>query len=401
MTLPLVLTDAVLATGRRVDVHIADGKIASLPDAGTAPAHGVERVALGGALVLPGLVDGHIHLDKTLLGLPFIPHIPGDSVAERVAAEKELRRSLTVPVEQRARALVAQVVASGTTSMRSHVDIDDQEKLSGLHALLEVREAARHHVDIQIVAFPQSGIVTLPGAADLLDNAVRDGAELVGGLDPAGFDHDVDGHLDVVFGIAEKHGAGIDIHLHDFGPLGCSELRRIAERTAAAGLGGKVAVSHAYALGDVDDAEFGRTADALAKARVAIMTNGAGPVPMPPVKHLTEAGVLVFTGSDNIRDAWAPYGNGDMLERAMLVGYRNGLNSDTDLALALDLATSHAARVLGLEDYGLRVGGPADLVAVPAGSTPEAVVAHPPRTLVVKRGRIVAQNGKLVFPLTL
>jgi cytosine deaminase len=292
-------------------------------------------------------------------------------------------------------------VASGTTALRSHVDIDDQERLSGLHALLKVREAARAHVDIQIVAFPQSGIVTLPGAADLLDNAVRDGAEVVGGLDPAGFDHDVDGHLDVVFGIAEKRGVGIDIHLHDFGALGCSELRRIAERTTASGLGGKVAVSHAYALGDVDQAEFGRTADALARSGVAIMTNGAGPVPMPPVKRLVEAGVLVFTGSDNIRDAWAPYGNGDMLERAMLVGYRNGLNSDTDLALALDLATVNAARVLGLEDYGLRVGAPADLVAVPAGSTPEAVVAHPPRMLVIKRGRVVAQNGKLVVPLSL
>jgi len=89
-----------------------------------------------------------------------------------------------------------------------------------------------------------------------------------------------------------------------------------------------------------------------------------------------------------------------MLERAMLVGYRNGLNSDTDLALALDLATAHAARVLGIEDYGLKVDAPADLVAIPAGSAPEAVVAHPLRKLVVKRGRVVAQDGKLVVPLS-
>ncbi len=401
MTMPLVLTDALLANGRRVDVHIDDGKISGLPETGTKSALGAERIALNGALVLPGLVDGHIHLDKTLLGMPFIPHIPGDSVMERVAAEKELRKSLTVPVEQRALALVRQVVAAGTTSMRSHVDIDDLMKLDGLHALLRVREAARHHADIQIVAFPQSGIVTLPGAAEMMDQAVQEGADLVGGLDPAGFDHDVDGHLNVVFGIAEKRGVGIDIHLHDFGPLGCSELRRIAEKTKAGGLGGKVAVSHAFALGDVDDVEFGKTAEALAKAGVAIMSNGAGPVPMPPVKRLTEAGVTVFTGSDNIRDAWAPYGNGDMLDRANIVGYRNGLNSDTDLALALDLATVNAAKVLRLKDYGLRVGNPADLVAVHAGSTPEAVVAHPPRTIVVKRGRVVAQNGQLVLPLQL
>ena len=400
MTQPLVLTNARLPDGRRADIHVADGRIASLPDAhGPAP-KGSERIDLDGALVLPGLVDGHIHLDKTLLGLPFIPHIKGSSVAERVAAEKILRRSLTAPVEQRATALVAQVVASGTVAMRSHVDIDEQEKLKGLHALLKVREAARNHADIQIVAFPQSGIVTLPGAADLLDQAVREGADLIGGLDPAGFDHDVDGHLDVVFGIAERHGVGIDIHLHDFGALGASELRRIAERTLAAGLGGKVAVSHAYALGGVDEIEFGRTAEALAKARVAIMTNGAGPVTMPPVKRLADAGVLVFSGSDNIRDAWSPYGNGDMLERAMLVGYRNELAADEDLALALGLATTAPARVLGIAEYGLAVGAPADLVAVPVLSVQEAVTDHPRRKLVVKRGRVVAQDGRLLAPLT-
>jgi len=397
----MVLADAVLADGRRVDVHVTDGRITGLPNAGGPPRHGAERIELGGALVIPGLVDGHIHLDKTLLGMPFIPHLPGDSVAERVAAEKKLRRTLTLPVEQRAIKLVGQVVASGTTAMRSHVDIDDLVGLDGLHALLRVREAARGHADIQIVAFPQSGIVTLPGAADLLDQAVQEGAELVGGLDPAGFDHDVDGHLDVVFGIAERRGAGIDIHLHDFGPLGCSELRRIADRTKASGLNGKVAVSHAYALGDVDEAEFRRTADALAKAGVAIMTNGAGPVPMPPVKRLVAAGVAVFSGSDNIRDAWAPYGNGDMLERAMLVGYRNGLNADADLALALDLTTHAPAKVLGLSNYGLAVGAPADLVAIPVASVSEAVVEHPTRKLVMKRGRVVAQDGRLVAPLTI
>ena len=399
MTPSLLLANAVLTDGRRVDIHVKNGEIAALHVAGQPANHGTERIDLDGALVIPGLVDGHIHLDKTLLGLPFIPHIPGGSVAERVAAEKTLRRSLTMPVEQRAIRLVAQVVASGTTAMRSHVDIDDLVKLDGLHGLLRVREAARGHADIQIVAFPQSGIVTLPGAADMLDQAVREGADLVGGLDPAGFDHDVEGHLDVIFGIAERRGVGIDIHLHDFGSLGCSELRRIAERTTALGLGGRVAVSHAYALGNVDDGEFGLTAEALARAQVAIMTNGAGPVPMPPVKRLVAAGVTVFSGSDNIRDAWSPYGNGDMLERAMLVGYRNELSADEELELALGLATDAPAKVLGIARYGIGEGMPADLVAIPAGSVAEAVVNHPTRKLVMKRGRVIAQDGRLVAPL--
>ncbi len=245
------------------------------------------------------------------------------------------------------------------------------------------RDFARSLVDIQIVAFPQSGVIADPGTKDLLDQAIRDGADLVGGLDPAGIDNDVNGHRDAIFGIAERRGVGLDIHLHDPGPLGCFELRQIAARTSAAGLDGRVAVSHAFALGAVDEAEFGRTAEALARADVAIMTNGPGPVPMPPVQRLLAAGVRVFAGSDNIRDAWSPYGNGDMLERAMLIGYRQGLLADADLELAFNLSNRSSAAVLGLADHGLRIGALADLVAIPAGSIPEAVAAHPPRTLVL------------------
>ncbi|HLJ69834.1 MAG TPA: amidohydrolase, partial [Roseiarcus sp.] len=350
---------------------------------------GAERIDLHGALLVPGFVDGHIHLDKTLLGLPFQPHRRGDTVAERIAREKELRRELRYPVEERSRRLIEQVVAFGTTALRSHVDIDSDVRLSGLHALLKVRDAARDLVGIQLVAFPQSGIVADPGVKDLLDQAIRDGADLVGGLDPAGIDNDVNGHLDAIFAIAERHGVGLDIHLHDPGPLGCFELRQIAMRAAALGLKGRVAVSHAFALGAVDEAEFGRTAEALAAADVAIMTNGPGPVPMPPVKRLIQAGVRVFAGSDNIRDAWSPYGNGDMLERAMMIGYRQDFRADSDLELAFDLTTRAAARELGLAEYGLEVGAAADLVAIPAASIPEAVAAHPPRTLVLKRGRVL------------
>ena len=160
----------------------------------------------------------------------------------------------------------------------------------------------------------------------------------MGGLDPAGVDDDVTGQLDAIFAVAERHGVGLDIHLHDPGPLGCFEIRQIAARTIAAGLSGRVVVSHAFALGAVDEAELGRAAEELARAVIAIMTNGPGPVPMPPVKRLVAAGVTVFAGSDNIRDAWSPYGSGDMLERAMLTGYRQGFLADADLVLAFQLA---------------------------------------------------------------
>jgi cytosine/adenosine deaminase-related metal-dependent hydrolase len=391
----MILANAFLPDGRRVDVGIEGGRISAIAQTGApSPAH-AERIDLAGALLVPGFVDGHIHLDKTLLGLPFQPHRDGDTVAERIAREKELRRALNYPVEERAKRLIRQVAAYGTTALRTHVDIDTEIGLSSLHALLRVRDEMRDFVEIQIVAFPQSGIVADPGVEDLLDAAMRDGADIVGGLDPAGIDNDVNGHLDAIFGIAERRDVGLDIHLHDPGPLGCFELRQIAQRTLAAGLKGRVAVSHAFALGAVDEFDFGRTAEALARADVAIMTNGPGPVPMPPVRRLIAAGVRMFSGSDNIRDAWSPYGNGDMLERAMLIGYRQGLLADADLELAFSLGNERSAGVLGLAGHGLRIGAAADLVAIPAGSIAEAVAAHPPRALVMKRGRVVAREGAL------
>jgi cytosine deaminase len=262
--------------------------------------------------------------------------------------------------------------------------------------LLTLREGVKELVDIELVAFPQSGVVSLEGVADLLEAALATGADHVGGLDPAGIDGDIEGQLDVLFRLAEKHDVGIDIHLHDPGELGAYELRKIAERTMAAGLSGKVAVSHAYALGAVPDAVFGSTAQALASAGVAIMTNGPGTGSRPPVKRLSAAGVNVFAGSDNIRDAWSPYGNGDMLDRARLIGYLNGLETDPDLDLAFALVTNNAARALGIEDHGLFEGSRADLVAVHAAHVAEAVATAPPRLLVIKAGRVVARDGQLV-----
>ncbi len=395
MAITLALDNARLRDGSLVAIQIDGTMISAIAPAGSPPPDGSERLDCAGRLVTPSFVDGHIHLDKTFLGVGFIPHRPGDTVAERIAAEKALRREIEAPVAVRGALLIEQVALFGTGALRSHVDIDTEVKLAGLHAVLELKARYSDLVDVQTVAFPQSGVLRDPGTADLLDAAIRDGADLVGGLDPAGFDGDVTGHLDVIFRIAARHGVGLDIHLHDPGRLGAFELRDIAARTLAAGLEGRVAVSHAFALGDIDDAEFGRTAERLARARVAIMTNGPGPVPMPPVLRLRQAGVTVFAGSDNIRDAWSPYGNGDMLERAMLIGYRQGMNSNQDLAELFAMATELPAQVLALPGYGLEVGRMADLIVIPAGSVPEAVAGRPcPRT-VVKAGRLVVRDGVL------
>ena len=393
----MLIANAVLADGTKRHIDVKGGRIAALlpADAGV-PTTG-EVLDLAGALLLPPLVDGHIHLDKTLLGLPWLPNqAAGNKVADRIEAERNVRAARTVPEFETGSNLVRQVVASGTLHMRSHVDVDNQLGLRNLHEVLKIREHFRDLVTIQIVAFPQSGIVRSPGTADLLDAAIAEGADLVGGLDPVGIDGDLKAHLDAIFTIAERRSVGVDIHLHDGGEGGIAQLMAIAERTVATGLKGRVAVSHAFALGSVDTDTAARTADVLGKAGVAIMSHGPGGAPIPPLALLREHGVEVFGGSDNIRDAWSPFGNGDMLERAMMIGYRANFRHDHELQLAFEMVTGAAARILGIEDYGIAVGGPADFVAVEAGSVAEAVAARPRRKLVIKGGKIVARDGVLV-----
>lgn len=385
----LVLSTVTLPAGGTADLVIEGGRIAAVAPAGTAAGPAEDCTGL---VALPGLVESHIHLDKTLLGMPFRAHRRGATVAERIEIERRARPSLA-PVIDRGMALVRQVAAYGTTHIRSHVDIDGLVRLDGLHALLRLREAVADLVDIQIVAFPQNGILRDPGVADLLDAALSEGADLVGGLDPGGIDGDVTGHLDVVFGLAEKHGKGVDIHLHDGGTLGLFELSDIARRTEALGMQHNVAVSHAFALGEPTAAPV---IDALARAGVSIITNGPGrAVLMPPVKTLHAAGVRVVAGSDNIRDLWSPHGNGDMLQRAALIAYMQGMAGEEDLALALNFATGHGAALLGIPRYGVARGNAADLVLVRAGSAAEALVGFPPRELVLKNGWITARAGLL------
>ncbi len=388
----MILANARLPDGSLADVEIAGGLIVATHATGTAAPAG-ECIELDGKLLLPAFVDGHIHLDKTHWGAPRLPHVEGRSVRERIAAERVQRHQVALPIEARASALVLALIANGTTRARSHIDVDSDVGLANLEAVLRVRDAFRDWIDIQLVAFPQSGVTTEPGAPDLLASALVAGADLVGGLDPAGFDGDVKGQLDIVFGVAEALGRGIDIHLHDHGEPGAAELRDIAARTIAAGLQGRVAVSHAFALGTIEPRLFEETADRLARAEVAIMTSCPPSAPAPPVRALRERGVTVFAGSDNIRDCWSPYGNGDMLDRAGIIAQRHEMFTDRELDDVFALATREADRALGDPRRGLHAGAVADLVVVEAASVADAVVVRPPRSLVLRAGRIAAERG--------
>jgi len=397
MAFDRIFLNARFDGGTRHHIAVKDGHIAALLPA-DAPAGGVETVDLANALVVPGFVEGHIHLDTSFYGDAWRPHKPctnGFNVHERVAFQAQ-NMAEAAPMDVRARNQLDLCIGHGTTQMRSHVMVDGSVGLKSLETILRVREEYRGLIDIQLVAFPQSGILASPGTPKLLEEAIGLGANLVGGLDPASFDRDVEKHLDVVFGVANKHGVDIDIHLHDMGTLGAFEIEQIAARTRALGMEGHVAISHAYGLGDITMDQLKSVADKLARSGVAIMTNAPGVRPFPPILPLRNAGVTVFSGNDNIRDSWWPYGDGDMLRRATTLGYRSGFNIDEELRVAFDVVTTAGAKALRLEGYGLRVGAKADFVTLNAEHVPEAVVAAPPGRAVYKAGMLVASNGKIV-----
>ncbi|MGY4154872.1 cytosine deaminase [Bradyrhizobium sp. USDA 4461] len=389
--------NARLGDGMRRDMLVRDGRIAAI-EANAARPSGVDIVDLGNALVVPGFVEGHIHLDTSFYGDTWRPHRPctnGFDVHERVAFQAE-NLAAAAPMDVRARNQLDLCIGHGSTQMRSHVMVDGSVGLKSLETILKVRDDYRRLIDIQLVAFPQSGILSSPGTPQLLDEAVKLGANAVGGLDPASFDRNVEGHLDVVFGVAQKHGVDVDIHLHDGGMLGAFEVEQIAARTRALGMKGRVTVSHAYGLGDIPADALKKTADSLARSGVAIMTNAPGARPFPPVATLRKAGVTVFSGNDNIRDSWWPYGDGDMLGRAMMIGYRSGFYTDEELAIAFDMVTAAGAKALRLDGYGLHVGAKADFVTLNAVHIQEAVVARPSGRSVYKGGVLVARDNRVV-----
>ena len=392
-----LFTNAKLADGSLRDIGVAGGRIVSIAPAGMAGEAG-RRVDIAGALLVPGFVEGHIHLDTSFYGDRWIPHKPctdGFNVHERVAFQAE-NMAMAAPMDERARKQLELCVANGSLQMRSHVMVDGSVGLTSLETILKVREDYRDIIDIQLVAFPQSGILSSPGTPELLDAAIGLGADLVGGLDPASFDRDLNGHLDVVFGVAERRGVGVDIHLHDFGTLGAFTVEEICARTVALGMQGKVVISHAYGLGNLDADAARRIGAKIAAAGISIMTNAPGDHVFPPVALLRAEGVNVFSGNDNIRDSWWPYGDGDMLGRAMMIGYRSGFYTDAELSAAFDVVTAAGAKALGLEGYGIAVGAKADFVTLDAEHVPEAVVAVPKGRRVFKAGRLVAENGVVV-----
>jgi cytosine deaminase len=376
-----------------VDLVLEVGKIKALMPVGSAAPELPCLLDGQGQLLLPALVESHVHFDKTLWTMPWRPNSAGPTRNDRISNEQVLLKNFDVPISQRAGALTEHCIALGSLYFRSHVDVQTVWGLRHVEAMLGLRDKYKHLIDMQLVAFPQGGLLTQPGTTALMQTALEMGVDIVGGIDPAAIDRDPVRHLETIFDWAARYDRGVDIHLHDPADLGRWEIERIADMTQAHGLQGRVMISHAYCLGAFAPGELHALADRLADLKISIMTCAPSHVTVPPVAMLRSRQVNVCSGSDGIRDAWSPMGNGDMLERAMLIAMRFGWSKDIDLEMAFDIVSAGGARALGLTAYGLAPGCPANLLILPSENLAAAVVDRSPRRTVISRGNIVARDG--------
>lgn len=391
---PLLVRNVRPLGAAAVDVLVRDSRIVAVGASLEAPA-GCAVEEGGGALLLPGLVEGHTHLDKTMWGMQWYRNEVGPRLIDKIDNERAFRQASGHDAGRQSMVLAKAFLALGTTRLRTHVDVDTQAGLRHLDGVMRTRAALREVQQIQVVAFPQSGLLRRAGTAQLLDEAMAAGADVLGGLDPCAIDEDPVRSLDTLFGIAERHDKPLDIHLHEPGAMGAFSLGLILDRTAAHGLQGRVAISHGFCLGEVPDRERDLLLDRMAKLGVVLVTSAPPSRPVPPLMACRQAGVTVLGGNDGIRDTWSPYGNPDMLERAMFIGMRYNLRRDDEIEVALDCVTHAGAHGCGFADYGLKPGDRADLVLVDAQTVAQAVVSRPPRRVVIAGGRVVARHGVL------
>ncbi|MCW3478632.1 amidohydrolase family protein [Neisseriaceae bacterium JH1-16] len=377
------------------DIRITEGRIAERLSARAEPVTGSD-IDGQGQLLVPALVESHTHLDKTLWGLPWRPHSAGPTLKDRISNERQILRELETPISERAGALLEQCIARGSLIFRCHVDADPALGLKHIEAMLALRERYADLVDMEFVAFPQAGLVSHPGTEELMNEALRLGVEVVGGLDPCGIDNDPIVHLTKVFELADKFDRSVDIHLHDAGELGLWQIDRIIAFTERYQRQGRVMISHAFCLGMKNWSEIHPLAERLVANRISLMTTAPADIAIPPFAELVGIGANICLGSDGIRDAWSPMGNGDMLERAMLLALRCGMRKDEGICAAFEAASHHGAKALGRHDYGLEVGHPASFLLLPSETLSEAVVARPAARTVISRGVVIARDGCLL-----
>ncbi|NYF14903.1 cytosine deaminase [Pseudoclavibacter sp. JAI123] len=296
----------------------------------------------------PGLVDAHIHPDKTSWGQAWQSRRPASTLVELIDNDRTAQAGYVGSVEERAFALFSHALDNGTLGMRAHVDVSSELGTRNVEGVRAAAERIGGDLTVQIVAFPQFGLLRNPGTFETMAAALDAGADLVGGIDPGGLEGDLHGHLDAIFGLADRAGRDLDIHLHDGGEGGLAQIREVARRTIAGGRQGRVTIGHAFALCDAHLPSFGQTLELVAEAGLWVATCALGTDPVPDLDLFERHGVRLAAGSDGVRDAWSPFGTGSMVDRAHLLAYRTGAMTDAELERTFHIASVSGGEMMGL-----------------------------------------------------
>lgn len=391
------LNEIGIENGRIVKVGKVGGKARKVIDA-------------GGMLVSPALVEPHIHLDKCLIADEIRPNISG-TLQESIEIIWDRKRKYTVAdIVRRAGEVIRMAALNGTTRMRTHVDVDTVGGLKPLKGLLETREKFRRLMDIQIVAFPQEGILRDMGTEELLYKSMELGADLVGGMPHHERPYSkAKPHIDTCFEIAKQFGADIDMHVDETDDPNSRSLEYLAEKTISEGYHGRVTAGHTCALAAYPDDYAREVIRKVKEAGINMVTNPAtnlmiqGRGDKQPVrrgitrvKELLEAGVNVTYGQDNMNDAFYPFGRADRLEVANITAHAAHLSTPQEIDTVFRMTTFNAACTMGvLDDYGIEVGKRADIVVIDATSPKDAIRLQPDRRWVIKEGKVIAESRSI------
>ncbi len=387
------------------DIAIEAAKIAAIGRA--LPPRAPQEIDAGGRLATPPLVNSHVHLDKALLGDVMRPNV-SQTLEEAIAITWDFKRAYTeADIVKRAGAVVEMAVRQGTLVLRAFADVDTVGGLMPVKGLLATRYRYRNLVRMEVVAFPQEGILRNPGTEALMREAMALGADVVGGLPwYERTDQDARAHIDIAFAIAKERNADIHMLVDDTDDPNSRSLEYLAVKTLREGYGGRVSASHCGALGAYNDVYAGKVIGLVKEAGISIVSNPhislvlAGRRDREPVRRgitrvreLLRAGVNVASGQDDVNDPYYPFGRASQLEVALFMAHAAHLTYPDELETVFDMVTVNAARALRLQGYGLAVGNEGSLLVWDAATVKEALTRQLPPAYVIRGGKVVAQTS--------
>ncbi|AOH56542.1 deaminase [Peribacillus muralis] len=371
-------------------IKIDGGKIASILSAKELLPDQDPQHDAGGLLMVPSFKEMHIHIDKTYYGGPWKACMTAvNGVKTRIEEEQGLLPQLLPTAKARAEKMLDLLLSFGSTHIRTHCNVDPVIGLKNLEATIQALEGYKDKLTYEIVAFPQHGLLR-SNSVGLIREAMKNGANLVGGVDPATIDENIEKSLETIMDIAVESNSDIDVHLHDPDQLGLFTMQRLASMTEDAGWQGRVTVSHASGLADLSVSEVTSIAERFSELGISITST----VPIfrtIPIPLLRERGVKVELGNDSITDHWTPFGIGDNLEKVGRLAERFRMIEERSLAGSLQYITGGRTP---LNQEGVKtwpnVGDEANIVLLEASCSAEAVARRSKRAAVIFRGKVVS-----------